>query len=70
MMRSLSKRGWIRVVSYIAAAMLVLVGYCISIYQSNLAYRRTITNSYLRAFPRWWPALTGSTPPCRKNSMW
>ena len=50
MMRSLSKRGWIRVVSYIAAAMLVLVGYCISIYQSNLAYRRTITNSYLRAF--------------------
>lgn len=50
MMRSLSKRGWIRVASYIAAAMLVLVGYCISIYQSNLAYRRTITNSYLRAF--------------------
>lgn len=50
MMRSLSKRGWIRVVSYIAAAMLVLVGYCISIYQSNLAYRHTITNSYLRAF--------------------
>ena len=49
-MRLLSKRGWIRVVSYGAAAFLILAGYCISLYQSTLAYQRTIANSYLRAF--------------------
>lgn len=50
MMRSVSKRGRIRVVSYIAAAFLILAGYCISMYQSTVAYQRAITNNYLRAF--------------------
>lgn len=49
-MHSISKRGWIRVVSFVAAAIVILIGYCISMYQSTLAYQRTITNSYLRAF--------------------
>lgn len=49
-MRAVSRRGRIRVVSYVAAAFLILVGCCISIYQSSLAYQRTITNNYLRAF--------------------
>lgn len=49
-MYSISKRGWIRVVSFVAAAIVILIGYCISMYQSTLAYQRTITNNYLRAF--------------------
>lgn len=49
-MRSVSRRGKIRVVSYLAAAFLIVIGSCVSIYQSNLAYRRSIANSYMRAF--------------------
>lgn len=49
-MRAISRRGRIRVVSYVAAAFLILVGSCISMYQSSLLYQRTITNNYLRAF--------------------
>ncbi len=49
-MRFLSRRGWVRVISYAAAALLILVGICISIWRASLAYRRTIANSYLRAF--------------------
>ena len=49
-MRCVSRRGKIRVVSYLAAAFLIVIGSCVSIYQSNLAYRRSIANSYLRAF--------------------
>lgn len=49
-MHSISKRGWIRVVSFVAAAIVILIGYCISMYQTTLSYQRTITNSYLRAF--------------------
>lgn len=49
-MRSISRRGVIRAVSYTAAAFLILVGCCISIYRSSLIHQRTIANSYKRAF--------------------
>ena len=49
-MGSVSMRGKIRVVSYVAAAFVILAGFCIKGYQTNLAYQRSIANGYLRAF--------------------
>ena len=46
----LSRRGRIRLMSYLAAVLLVLGGACLSLLQSNRAYRRATALSEQRAF--------------------
>jgi germination protein YpeB len=49
-MSQISQRGKIRAASYLAAAFVILAGYCITGYQAALSYQRIIANGYLRAF--------------------
>ena len=49
-MRSLSRRGWVRVISFLAALFLALVGCVLSLRRTMTVYQRSITNSYLRSF--------------------
>ena len=50
MMRSLSRRGWVRVISFLAALFLALVGCVLSLRRTMTVYQRSITNGYLRSF--------------------
>ena len=49
-MRSLSRRGWVRVISFLAALFLALVGCVLSLRRTMTVYQRSITNGYLRSF--------------------
>ena len=49
-MLSLSRRGWVRVISFLAALFLALVGCVLSLRRTMTVYQRSITNSYLRSF--------------------
>ena len=50
MMRSLSRRGWVRVISFLAALFLALVGCVLSLRCTMTVYQRSIANGYLRSF--------------------
>ena len=49
-MRSLSRRGWVRVISFLAALFLALMGCVLSLHRTAALCQRSITNSYLRSF--------------------